>query len=613
MEEHVGHLWDRLVTRFARRDYPAAAVKLTEIERPAAVLFRALGGDGGLRLAAAGATVHGARRTWRERLAGIGERVELAWRDGEALYLPETLAVFPERALNRDLYLWLAALAAADEDGASGAWFGRNQLLARRALDRYPGLRARYRRLVAAHLEQRPDPAALPADEAAQERALRAALSDPGRSIDWPAARRAPQPVVLWLHPDPPRAACDTAATDDDQVDPAAAGKRAARDRKRRQAERAPTPDGRDGLLLYRFEGMLSIGDYVRVNRGTEDEDGDGANADDFDQLALTRDARPAAGRVRFDLDLPAAENDDTPLGAGILLPEWDYRRQALRADYCRVQPLLAARAEPCALPERLRPAARKLRRQFEALVPATQWRRGQPDGLEPDLEAYVRHAAERRQGLTVATPNLYRDLVRGRRDLACLLLADLSLSTDTWVGNDRRVIDVIRDALYLFAEALSATGDRFALYGFSSRKRDHVRFHHLKGFNEAYAPAVRGRIEAIKPGYYTRMGAAIRQATDLLAREGAQQRLLLILTDGKPNDLDQYEGRYGIEDTRHAIRTARRAGLTPFCVTIDDEGADYLPHLFGAGHYVVIHRPQDLPRELPLLYARLTPGQTPR
>ncbi len=607
MEEHVGHLWDRLVTRFARRDFPAAAVTLAEIERPAAVLFRALGGDGGLRLAAAGATAHGARRRWRERLAGIGERAELAWRDGEALYLPERLAVFPERALNRDLYLWLAALAAADDGSATQSWFARNQSLARRALEQYPGLRARYRRLVAAHLEQRPDPEPLPADEAAQERALRAALSDPGSVADWPVARRAPQPVWLWLHPDPPRAAHDTAAADDDPADPATATARAARDRKRRQAERVSMPDGRDGLLLYRFEGILSIGDYVRVNRGTEDDDGDGARADDFDKLALARDARPAAGRVRFDLDLPAAENDDAPLGAGILLPDWDYRRQALRPDYCRVQPLLAARAAPCALPERLRAPAHKLRRQFEALAPSSQWRRGQPDGLEPDLEAFVRHAAERRQGLTVATPNLYRDLVRGRRDLACLLLADLSLSTDTWVGNDRRVIDVIRDALFLFAEALGATGDRFALYGFSSRKRDHVRFHHLKGFNEAYSASARGRIEAIKPGYYTRMGAAVRQATDLLAREGAQQRLLLILTDGKPNDLDQYEGRYGIEDTRHAIRAARRAGLTPFCVTIDDEGADYLPHLFGAGHYVVIHRPQDLPRELPLLYARLT------
>jgi nitric oxide reductase NorD protein len=258
-------------------------------------------------------------------------------------------------------------------------------------------------------------------------------------------------------------------------------------------------------------------------------------------------------------------------------------------------------------LPARLTRTARQVRRQFELLAPARAWVRGLPEGTEPDLDAYLRYAAERSCRALSAEPNLYRDQRRARRDLSCLLLADLSLSTDTWVGNDARVIDVVRDALFLFAEALAAAGDRFALHGFSSRRREHVRFHHLKGFDERYDAAVRGRIAAIKPGYYTRMGAAIRHAAQLLAREPAARRLLLILTDGKPNDLDLYEGRYGIEDTRQAVLEARRAGLVPFCVTIDDEGAEYLPHLFGTGHFVVIRDPSELPRRLPRLYARLT------
>jgi nitric oxide reductase NorD protein len=102
-------------------------------------------------------------------------------------------------------------------------------------------------------------------------------------------------------------------------------------------------------------------------------------------------------------------------------------------------------------------------------------------------------------------------------------------------------------------------------------------------------------------------MGAAIRHATTLLARQPSKQRLLLILTDGKPNDLDQYEGRYGIEDTRHAVLEARRQGLRPFCVTIDKNGNDYLPYLFGNSGYVVIRKPAELPHRLPLLYAQLT------
>ena len=190
---------------------------------------------------------------------------------------------------------------------------------------------------------------------------------------------------------------------------------------------------------------------------------------------------------------------------------------------------------------------------------------------------------------------------------MVCLLLADLSLSTDTYVDDHHRVIDVIRDSLYLFAESLSATGDRFGLYGFSSRKRDPVRFHKIKGFEQPYGNEVRGRIAAIRPGYYTRMGAAIRHARNLLAREPGERRLLLLLSDGKPNDIDSYEGRYGIEDTRQSIQETRAAGLQPFCVTVDEKGNDYLPYLFGGDGYLVIRRPQELPRKLPLLYARLT------
>jgi len=201
----------------------------------------------------------------------------------------------------------------------------------------------------------------------------------------------------------------------------------------------------------------------------------------------------------------------------------------------------------------------------------------------------------------------VYRDLRNQSRDLSCLLLADLSLSTDAYVNNKSRVIDVIKDSLYLFAEALDVTGDRFALHGFSSRNRNHVRFYDIKNFEDNYDDEIRGHIDAIRPGYYTRMGAAIRYASNLLEQEASTQKLLLIITDGKPNDLDKYESRYGIEDTRQAIIEAERKGLQPFCVTIDEKAQDYLPYLFGANAYVLIKHAEELPTKLPLLYLRLT------
>ncbi|MBZ0072812.1 MAG: VWA domain-containing protein [Gammaproteobacteria bacterium] len=609
MEEQVGQLWHRLITRAARDDFPQAAVALEDVRRPVGVLFRALGGDGGLRIQSTTATDYAARRGLLARIAGAGAQIELAWRDAQALCLPRQLAVFPEAGLNRELYLWLAALAAQDA-AADLPWLARNQALTLAALERYPGLRPRYRRLVEAQLAQRPDSARLAPDEVAQELAIRAALQTPGGVAQLPHARRPPQPVHLWLHPFPPHAAAATPSGDAQDGDEQGGGESHAGDDRRRSARRVAAPKRERGLLALRFEAMFGWAEHINVDRGTEDNDDmeqARREAEDLDELSVAREQHRSASHIRFDLDLPAAAQDDLPLGPGIALPEWDYRKQTLLQDYCRLQPLLAADAVPAELPARLAPTARRLRNQFQALAPARIWRRAQADGSELDLDAYLRFTTERHSGGRQTDPGLYRDLRVGDRDLACLLLADLSLSTDAWISNEQRIIDVIRDSLYLFAESLTGTGDRFAMYGFSSRRREHVRFHHIKGFDERYDGRIRGRIDVLKPGFYTRMGAAIRHANTLLATQGNKRRLLLILTDGKPNDLDHYEGRYGVEDTRHAIAEARRAGLQPFCVTIDQRAGDYLPYLFGSNGYIVIRKPADLPRRLPLLYVQLT------
>jgi len=609
MEEQVGELWHRLITRLADTRHRDAAVRLPEVATTVGILFRALGGDGGLQVEAADRTATTARRRWLQRIAGTGRDVELAWRDERSLRLPGTIDWFPDRALNRELYLWLAALAVAD-DGERTDWFSHNQSLTHRALTRFPGLRQRYARLVAAHLAQRPAPERLKAAEAAREHAIRHALQDPGSLAVLPAARREPFPVPLWLHPAPPRPPAAGPAGDDGNNNDRSGASRDLDDGRRRKAERATTPEEDRGLVTIRMENILTVGDFVKVDRSPEDEedlDRAAAAAQDMERIAVTRNGKAAAARLKFDLDLPAEAYDDIALGEGIRLPEWDWKRQRLQPDHCRVLPLMSRDATPSELPAHLRRTAKRLRQQFQALAPARVWQRGQPDGPEVDIDAYLRFAADRAAGNGVAADGLYRELRSGDRDLACLLLADLSLSTDTWIDNFHRVIDVIRDSLFLFGESLAATGDRFGIYGFSSRRRDPVRVHTLKAFDEPYGGAVRGRIQAIRPGYYTRMGVALRHGTELLRVQPANRRLLLLLSDGKPNDIDKYEGRYGIEDTRHAVQAARRLGLQPFCVTVDEKGNDYLPHLFGADGYVVIRKPSELPRRLPLLYARLT------
>ena len=611
MEEWVGQVWHRIVTRAARREYPQAAVRLDEIRQPASVLFRALGGDGGLRIEAANETASGARRTLLSRIAGSNRQVALAWRDEDTLRLPASIAWYAERDLNRQLYLWLAALATR-AGSYPGDWLQQNAAATADLLAAHPGLAQRYRTLVDHHLLQRPDPERLPAGEAVQEVMIRQALLEPA-SVQGPLVRagHAPQPVPLWLHPAPPALqqaveAADHSDLDQEQDDQHS---QSGDSDQRRRGERVEAQDGRDGLLAFRLESLFTRAEYVPVDRTTEEnEDEDAQSAlEDMEVVSVASDRRRVATRLRFDLDLPPEDNDDLYLGAGVPLPEWDYRQQRLLPDHCRLQAMQARDAGLAGVPAHLQVKARRLRRLFEAFKPRRHWLSGQADGSEPDLNALLDFNVDRLRGLRPADARLYRSFRNAERDMSCLLLADLSLSTDAWVNNEQRIIDVVRDSLFLFSEALQATGDRFAMYGFSSRRRNHIRFHTLKQFNETCNDAVRGRIQAIKPGYYTRMGAAIRHATGLLEKEPSGQKLLLLLTDGKPNDLDRYEGRYGIEDTRRAIQEAHEHGVRPFCVTIDEKAGEYLPYLFGSSSYVLVRNAGELPAKLPLLYARLT------
>jgi len=616
MEEFVGKIWHNFVTSRARKNYPEARVTLDEVRRTAGIFFRALGGEGGLRVENATDSEIYARRTIMQRIAGTGKSTQYAWRDEETLRLPDSIALFPERQLNRDLYLWLTALSVvADAPPTTGKnWISQNQYHTHQTLQIWPGLNSRYQKLLAAHLQQRPEPETLPDKEAQQEKAIRLALFEPTQTVELEYAKYPPQPVTLWLHPSPPAQEFNMGAAPADQdlpeeKDEEENKKFHKKQKKRKKAEYTDMPDGKKGLMHFGFEAMWSWGEYIKLDRATDEEDEKDAarTAEDMDSITLAQDNKSSASKIKLDLDLPAEQYDDIVLSEGIAIDEWDYQQQQLQKDHCRLQQMISRHAKPMQLPARLRQQAHKVRRQFEALRPERHWLNRQNEGSELDLESYITFLTDRKHGEVNSDTPVYRDIRNVDRDLSCLLLADLSLSTEAYVNNQARVIDVIRDSLYLFTEALSATGDRFALHGFSSRNRNHIRFYNIKSFDDSNDDTVRGNINAISPGYYTRMGAAIRYATQLLLKETSSQKLLLILTDGKPNDIDKYEGRYGIEDTRQAILEAEKAGLRPFCVTIDEQAEDYLPYLFGSRSFVLIRNAEELPKKLPLLYLRLT------
>jgi nitric oxide reductase NorD protein len=189
--------------------------------------------------------------------------------------------------------------------------------------------------------------------------------------------------------------------------------------------------------------------------------------------------------------------------------------------------------------------------------------------------------------------------------DLAVTILVDVSLSTDAWF-DDLRVLDVEKQALQILAHGLSACGDAHEILTFTSRRRDWVRIETVKAFDEAMSATIEARIAALKPGYYTRMGAAIRHAAARLVERPNRRKLLIVLTDGKPNDVDHYEGRFALEDSRRAVGEARRSGISVFGVTVDREARSYVPVIFGQNGYAVVSNIGRLPAALPAIYRGL-------
>ena len=260
---------------------------------------------------------------------------------------------------------------------------------------------------------------------------------------------------------------------------------------------------------------------------------------------------------------------------------------------------------------ERERHHIEKLRRTFEALRPQGRTNvRGLPDGDELDIDRVIQGAVEGR--ITgERSERVYMRSLPERRDVAVTFLLDMSSSTNeaTAAGGQRRVIDVEKEALIVVAEALHAIGDPFSIYGFSGYGRDHVAFYVAKEFRDPWDDRARERVGRISFKMENRDGAAIRHATRKLMAEPAKTRLLFLLSDGKPLDCgcDHYYDRYAQEDTRTALREARKAGVHPYCITVDPSGPAYLRRMYGDVGYCVIDRVDALPTQIVNVYRRLT------
>ncbi len=631
-EETVGKLWHAFASRLAApEEHRGAAVDLAEIAGRLAVLFRGLGGSHAVELRSVSDEISRHRLSFLRRLGTEVETTPRASFDGEILRLPAQLAVFPTREANAALYLWLAASAAhapdriAEDDPlrADLQALQAARLMVQRALEDAPGLRDLYATLCEGTLHQRPNPT-LPGVEARMEMLLRHMLGDPAAlspevkalqdamasgalsHITAPRGYRPYRPVPLWPDLRQVRfSAGDEVETRETDGTPEEAGDKTVRAR-RRQADQA---ERGDSLILHKFEAILSWAEFLNLNRRVDDDENDDAKkaAEDQDEIGLGQVSKAPATRLKLHLDLAPEDVDRERLSAKLTYPEWDARTGAYLPDHvCVFASTAEAREEyeDYAKDPRTARRIRSVKRQFEALRPGRVITRGHLDGDALDLDATVRAQVDWR-ATGRGTQRIWTQTRPEARDLAVSILLDVSRSTESAVSG-RAVIDIEREALDAMAWGLDACGDDFAINAFSSLKRHRVYVQTCKRFDEPMSRIVEERIGGLRPGFYTRLGAAIRHVSAELATQSRKRKLLLVITDGKPNDLDHYEGRHGIEDTRMAVREARRVGQSVFGVTVDRTAKSWFPRLFGQGGFEVVSDPDKLTQALPQIYRHL-------
>ncbi|MBK8579471.1 MAG: VWA domain-containing protein [Candidatus Accumulibacter sp.] len=294
--------------------------------------------------------------------------------------------------------------------------------------------------------------------------------------------------------------------------------------------------------------------------------------------------------------------------------PEWDYQTQSYRPDWVSLYESLHPSGDAGhidRLLEKHAPLARRLKRLLDLLRPQERTRiRYQEDGSELDLDIAIRSLIDFKSGAN-PEPRINMSHRTNGRNLAVLLLLDLSksLAERVEVGNGvpgQSILELSQEAVSLLAWSIEQLGDPFAIAGFHSDTRHDVRYLHLKGYSESWGDLVKARLAAMQAGYSTRMGAAMRHAAHYLAARKAEKKLLLVLTDGQPADVDVPDERLLIEDARQAVGELDQKGIFTYCISLDRKADVYVGDIFGR-RYAVIDNVERLPERLPELFLALT------
>jgi len=317
-----------------------------------------------------------------------------------------------------------------------------------------------------------------------------------------------------------------------------------------------------------------------------------------------------AAGDGNYKIFQDENKTDGSNVWAGTyheegayLHKEWDYRRRRYKKNWCALREVEINPGSTAFVSDTLEKYSgliKNLRKTFEVLRGEDKILKKQPYGDDIDIDALVEAWADTHSGMEMSN-NIFTKMHKEERNIAVIFMVDMSGSTKGWIN------DAERESLVLLCEALETLGDRYAIYGFTGNTRKRCEIYPIKTFDNDYDDKTRGRIANITPQDYTRLGVFIRHFNQMFNDVEAKTKLLITLSDGKPEDYDGYRGEYGIEDTRMALLESRQQGIHPFCITIDKEGRDYLKTMYGTASYVVIDNVAQLPLKVADIYRNIT------
>ena len=289
---------------------------------------------------------------------------------------------------------------------------------------------------------------------------------------------------------------------------------------------------------------------------------------------------------------------------AEIILPEWDHAIQKYRKDWCHIHIESSDEGDSAFVSRTLAKhygIVNRLHRTFEALRNDDKLLRRQTHGDEIDLDAVVESLVDTLAIKTELNDNIFIRTNKEARDVAVMFLIDMSASTRGWINR------LEKEALVLLCESLETLGDRYAIYGFNGHTRKQCKIYPIKTIDENYNKTVQEKISAIKAELYTRIGAAVRYVGEQLQYLEAKTKILIVLSDGKPDDADGYRDSYGIEDTRKALFELRANGIHSHCITIDKAALEYLPYMYGHTRFSIINEIEKLPLRMAEIYRQIT------